>query len=357
MTSARIRRRRWTWIVPLVAWIIVVVSIWKPSAVTFALAAIILAGAVLVSVHHAEVVAHRVGEPFGTLVLAVAVTIIEVALIVAVMVSAEKQALARDTVFAAIMICCNGIVGACLLVGGMRHHEQGFQVQGAGAALAVLSALAVLTLILPNYSTTVPGPGLANSQFVFAGISSLVLYMVFVFIQTIRHRDYFLAENPDEEVHADRPSNRDAFASLGLLLVALVAVVVLAKILSPVVEEGVDRIGAPVAVVGIVIAVLVLLPEGLAAFRNARKNRLQTSLNLALGSALASIGLTIPTIAAVSILMNRPIVLGLDGKEIVLLALTLLVSVITLGTGRTTLLQGVVHLTIFAAFVFFAFVP
>ena len=349
----------WTWIVPALAWLVMAASIVMPGAFMWGLAAAALVGSVIVAVHHAEVVAHRVGEPFGTLVLAVAVTVIEVALIVSVMLSggAGKDGLPRDTVFAAIMICCNGIVGLCLLVGGIRHREQGFQVQGASAALAVLCALSVLSMVLPSYATTVPGPGLSTSQLIFAGIVSLVLYLVFVFIQTIRHRDYFLAQSDDEDVHALPPPGRTALASLGLLIAALIAVVGLAKILSPVVEDGVNRMDAPAAVVGIVIAVLVLLPEGAAALRNARANRLQTSLNLALGSALASIGLTIPTVAVVSILIGRPILLGLQPKEIVLLALTLIVGVITLGTGRTTLLQGVVHLGIFAAFLFFAVVP
>ena len=344
---------------PLLAWLVMVAAIMLPGAFIFSLAAIGLIGSVVAAVHHAEVVAHRVGEPFGTLVLAVAVTVIEVALIVSVMLSGGpgKEALPRDTVFAAIMICCNGIVGLCLLVGGVQHREQGFQIQGASAALAVLCALSVLSMVLPSYAITVPGPGLSTSQLVFSGIVSFVLYVVFVFIQTIRHRDYFLADSDDEDAHAAPPPGRTALVSLGLLIAALFAVVGLAKILSPVVEEGVYRMGAPAAVVGIVIAMLVLLPEGSAALRNAGANRLQTSLNLALGSALASIGLTIPTVAVVSILIGQPIHLGLQLKEIVLLALTLIVGVITLGTGRTTLLQGVVHLAIFAAFLFFAVVP
>jgi Ca2+:H+ antiporter len=350
---------KWTWIVPLVAWLVLAASMMVPGIAVLSVAAVALIGAVIAAVHHAEVVAHRIGEPFGTLVLAVAVTVIEVALIVSVMLSggADKEALARDTVFAAIMICCNGIVGLCLLVGGIRHHEQGFQVQGASSALAVLCAMSVLTMVIPNYATTVPGPGLSSSQLIFAGFISLLLYLVFVFIQTISHRDYFLVNSADENEHATPPSNSAALGSLALLIVALVAVVGLAKTLSPVVENGVGRVGAPAAVVGIIIAALVLLPEGLAAVRNARANRLQNSLNLALGSALASIGLTIPTVAAVSLFMDRPIVLGLVDKEIVLLALTLIVGVITLGTGRTTLLQGVIHLVIFAAFLFFAVVP
>jgi Ca2+:H+ antiporter len=325
-----------------------------------AAAGTILIATVFAAVYHAEVVAHRTGEPFGTLVLAVAVTVIEVALIVSIMLAApaEKAGLARDTVFAAVMIVCNGIVGLCLLWGGARHHEQGFHLHGASAALAVLAALTTLTLILPNVATTAPGPFFSTSQLVFAGIVSLVLYGSFVFVQTVRHRDYFLpVATGDEEMHAPLPSNRTTLVSASLLLVALVAIVGLAKVLTPTLEVAIARVGAPKAVVGIVIAALVLLPESLAALRAARANRLQTSLNLALGSALASIGLTIPAVAVVAILLAQPLELGLGAKDQVLLALTLLVGVITLGTGRTTVLQGIVHLVIFAVFLFFAVVP
>jgi Ca2+:H+ antiporter len=330
-----------------------------PSGFVNTAAGAILIATVFAAVYHAEVVAHRTGEPFGTLVLAVAVTVIEVALIVSVMIGApaEKAGLARDTVFAAVMIVCNGIVGLCLLSGGVRHHEQGFQVHGASAALAVLAALTALTLILPNVATAAPGPVFSTSQLVFAGIVSLVLYGSFVFIQTVRHRDYFLPEIADEETHAPPPSNVTTLISVGLLLAALGAVVGLAKSLTPALEAGVAWLGVPKAVVGIVIAALVLLPEGLAALRAARANRLQTSLNLALGSALASIGLTIPAVAVVSIVLAQPLELGLGTKDQVLLALTLLVGVITLGTGRTTVLQGIVHLVILAVFLFFAVVP
>jgi Ca2+:H+ antiporter len=224
--------------------------------------------------------------------------------------------------------------------------------------LAVLAALTTLTLILPNVATTVPGPMFSTSQLVFAGIVSLVLYGSFIFIQTVRHRDYFLgAERDDEEAHAPPPSDTAVALSAGLLIAALVAVVGLAKALTPTLEIGIARLDVPKAVVGIVIAALVLLPEGLAALRAARANRLQTSLNLALGSALASIGLTIPAVAVVSIVLRQPLALGLGEKDQILLALTLLVGVITLGTGRTTVLQGMVHLVIFAAFLFFAVVP
>ena len=351
----------WTWAWPAVAWVILLTAASLGAGeIVVALAGVALIGTVFAAVYHAEMVAHRVGEPFGTLVLAVAVTVIEVALIVSVMISApvEKAGLARETVYAAVMIVCNGIVGLCLLLGGARHHEQGFHIHGASAALAVLAALTILTLVMPNVATTTPGPFFSTSQLVFAGTVSLLLYCSFVFIQTVRHRDYFLpVVGSDKEVHGPPPSNRTALLSAGLLIVALVAVVGLAKTLTPAVEAGIALAKVPKPVVGIIIAGLVLLPEGLAAVRAARANRLQTSLNLALGSALASIGLTIPAVAAFSIVLRSPVELGLGAKDQVLLALTLLVGVITLGTGRTTVLQGMVHLVIFAVFLFFAVVP
>ena len=351
----------WSWAWPLAGWLAMAAAAALGMG-TFlaAMAAVILCGTVFAAVYHAEVVAHRIGEPFGTLVLAVAVTIIEVALIVSVMVSApaEKAGLARDTVFAAVMIVCNGIVGISLLVGGFRHREQGFQLQGASAALAVLATMTTLTLVVPNVMTSAPGPQFSRAQLAFAGVVSLVLYCSFVFVQTVRHRDYFLpVDGGDEDSHAPPPSASAALRSLGVLIAALIAVVGLAKFLTPSLEAGLAQLHAPKGVVGIVIAALVLLPESLAALRAARSNRLQTSLNLALGSALASIGLTIPTVAAVSLAMGMPLDLGLSVKDEVMLGLTLLLGVITLGTGRTTILQGIVHLVVFAAFLFFAMVP
>ena len=351
----------WTWIWPLSGWAILLMAFFLGSrGFIVAVAGVALLGSVFAAVYHAEVIAHRVGEPFGTLILALAVTVIETALIVSVMIAApaESAGLARDTVFAAVMIVCNGIVGLCLLMGGARHHEQGFQVQGASAALAVLVALTSLALILPNYVARELGPLYSTPQLVFAGLVSLVLYGSFVFIQTVRHRDHFLAAyDDDQETHAPSPGDRIVILSAVLLLVSLVAIVGLAKLLTPTVELGIANLGVPKAVVGIVIAMLVLLPEGLAALRAAQSNRLQNSLNLALGSALATIGLTIPAVAAVSIALGQRLELGLDAKDQVLLALTLLLGVITLGTGRTTMLQGIVHLVIFAVFLFFAVVP
>ena len=351
----------WTWVWPVLAWaVLLIASFFGHRGLIGALAGVVLIATVFAAVYHAEVVAHRVGEPFGTLVLALAVTVIETALIVSVMITApaEKAGLARDTVFAAVMIVCNGIVGLSLLLGGARHHEQGFQVQGASAALAVLVALTGLTLVLPNYATSEIGPLYSRAQLIFAALVSLVLYGSFVFIQTTRHRDYFLPVKADDgEEHAPPPTGRTTVLSAALLLISLIAIVGLAKVLTPTVEFGLARLDVPKAVVGIVIAALVLLPEGLAALRAALDNRLQTSLNLALGSSLATIGLTIPAVAAVSIVLGQPLALGLDPKGQALLALTLLLGIISLGTGRTTVLQGTVHLVIFAVFVFFAVVP
>jgi Ca2+:H+ antiporter len=351
----------WAWAWPLLASIVLGLQFFFGSGGPLAAAeSFALIATVFAAVYHAEVVAHRVGEPFGTLVLALAVTIIEVALIVSMMImgGADKAGLARDTVFAAVMIVCNGIVGLCLLVGGVRHREQVFQLQGATAALVVLMALTTLTLVFPNLTTSTPGPTFSPAQLIFAAAISLILYGSFLFVQTIRHRDYFLpADGAVEGAHAPPPPNKVALLSSGLLLVSLVVVVALAKALTPIMEFGIEKAGAPKTVVGIVIAGLVLLPEGLAAYRAASANRLQTSMNLALGSVLASIGLTIPAVVAVSLLLHKPLTLGISPKEELLLALTLLVSVLTLGTGRTTVLQGIVHLVIFAVFIFLSVVP
>jgi Ca2+:H+ antiporter len=350
----------WTRAWPAAACVILLITPFVDArGLVAAVVGIVLLGTVFAAVYHAEVVAHRIGEPYGTLVLALAVTVIETALIVSVMISApvEKAGLARDTVFAAVMIVCNGIVGLCLLMGGARYREQEFQVHGASAAMGVLAALTSLTLILPNFAARELGPLYSKPQLIFAGLVSLVLYGSFVFIQTVRHRDYFLPKSHQQEVHAPPPTRKTALLSAGLLLVSLVAIVGLAKILTPTVESGMASLGMPEAVVGIIIATLVLLPECLAALRAAQRNRLQTSLNLALGSALATIGLTIPAVAAVSIVLGQRLELGLDVKDQVLLALTLLLGMITLGTGRTTILQGIIHLVIFAVFLFFAVAP
>lgn len=319
-----------------------------------------LVAAVFAAVHHAEVVAHRVGEPFGTLILAMAVTVIEAGLVLSMMISGGTGAmvLARDTVFATVMIVCNGVVGLCLAIGALRHQVLAFRVEGTSPALSVLAALTTLTLVLPSFTTSVPGPAFSPAQLAFAGVASLGLYAVFVFVQTVRHREYFLPVGASGD--AERGTTHSAAAalvSLGLLIVALVAVVGLAKTLAPSIKAGVDAARAPAAVVGVAIALLVLMPETWAAIRAAARNRMQISLNLALGSALATIGLTIPAVAVVAILLDLPLELGLHSKDTALLALTLLIGAMTLGSGRATVLQGAVHLFLFAVFLFLAFVP
>ena len=320
-----------------------------------------LLAAVAASVHHAEVIAHKVGEPYGTIVLALAITVIEAALVLSIMLAggANAAAVPRDTVYSAVMIICTGVVGVCILLGGLRHSEQSFRIEGTNSGLAALAALSVLVLVMPSLTTSSPGATYTNSQLVFVALSSLALWVVFVFIQTVRHRDYFLpAVAPaDESVHAAPPSTGAAWASFVLLLVALVAVVGLAKVLSPSLERLVVHWELPKTVVGILIAMIVLLPETWAAVRAARADRLQTSMNLAIGSALASIGLTIPVVVVAAVALDLPLVLGVDDKDVALLALTFLVGAITLGSGRTNMMQGAVHLVIFAAFLFLTLVP
>lgn len=359
----------WTWVMPALACVLLALKfldvIPSEAAIVLVLAGLLLGASVFAAVHHAEVLAFKLGEPFGSILLAVAVTVIEVALIVSIMASGApgSEAVARDTVFAALMIVLNGIVGLCLVMGGARHFEQTFQLQGASSALAVLGTLAALTLILPNYTLTAFGPSFSSTQVIFVGSVALVLWGVFVFVQTVKHRNYFVdapvvAQGVDEnDTEYEKPTDGVALASLGLLLVSLVAVVLLAKALSPSLDKAIAFAGLPQAFVGVVIAAIVLLPEGIAAAKSAIKNQLQNSINLALGSAIASIGLTIPTVAIVSIILNQNLVLGISPANMTLLLLTLFVSTLTLGTGRTTVLQGTVHLVIFAVFLLFSAIP
>ncbi|MGY4099825.1 calcium:proton antiporter [Nocardia sp. R16R-3T] len=355
---------RWTVFVPLLAAITLALT-WGRSLPAIGVDVVVaaLVGAVLAAVHHAEVIAHRVGEPLGALVLAVAVTVIEVGLIVTLMVtSGEKSAtLARDTVFAAVMITCNGIFGLALLVGAVRRRVAVFNAEGTGAALGTVATLSTLSLVLPTFTTSKPGPEFSPAQLVFAAVASLALYILFVMVQTVRHRDDFLPVEESEGASADArdelPTARATLLSLAMLALALVAVVGLAKVVSPSVESAVVSAGLPQSAVGVVIAMLVLLPETLAAVRAARRDQVQISLNLALGSAMASIGLTIPAIAVATIWLDGPLVLGLGATQMVLLALTVVVGVLTVVPGRATLLQGGVHVALFSAFVFLAASP
>lgn len=352
----------WPVYLPLLAALVLLVGMTGAGSGVFMLISVaMLLTAVISAVHHAEVIAQRIGEPYGTLVLALAVTVIESALILSLMLANAEKAAAvpRDTVYAAVMIICNGVVGLCVLIGGLHHREQSFRIEGTGSGFAALVTLSVLVLVMPTFTTSSAEGLYTDSQLIFVAMSSLALWLVFVFIQAVRHRDYFLPleSKADENVHADPPSAREAWLSFALLLVALVSVVGIAKLLSPTVEQLVLRAHAPKALVGIIIAIVVLLPETWAAVRAARADRLQTSMNLAIGSALASIGLTIPAVVAAAVLLDLPLLIGLEHKDIALLVLTFIVGSITLGSGRTNVMQGAVHLVIFAAFLFLTLVP
>ena len=327
------------------------------------LMAITLIGGVLSAVHHAEVVAHKTGEPYGALVLAISVTIIEVSLIISMMLSGHDGShfIARDAVFATVMIVINGVIGLCIFIGGLYHHEMSFRNEGTNSALAVLIALATFILVMPIVTTSTPGPDFTKSQLAFAGIVSFALYAAFLFFQTVSHRDYYLPKTEEKKTdinfHAPKPSNVRTAASVILLTLSLMVVVGLAELLSPAIEAGVNAVGAPKSIVGIAIAMLVLLPEGFAAVRAAKANRLQSSLNLALGSALASIGLSIPVIAAIAIYFKLPLSLGISDLNMTLMYLTFFIGALTLAIGRTSVLQGVVHLIIFFEYLFLSLVP
>lgn len=342
--------------------LIALVFTWERENATWVMVGlgVLLAGAVISGVHHAEVVALRVGEPFGSLILAVAVTVIEVGMIVSLMISSPEQAatLARDTVFSALMIILNGIVGVSLIVKALRKGTAVFKPEGIAGALAAVAVLATLSLVLPSLTTSTPGPTYTTLQLIFAAVSALVIYLLFVFVQTIRHRDFFLPPTPvtgtveviPETLHSPPPSIRQSIISLVFLLIALLSVVGLAKTTSPLLTSVVVDSGLPITLVAVSIAALVLGPESIAAVRAAYFGRSQISLNLAYGSAMASIGLTIPVIAVMSLFFGFSITLGLSSAEIVLFALTVLVSVVTLVYGRATILQGAIHLTLFGAF-------
>lgn len=319
---------------------------------------VILFGTVFAAVHHAEVIAERIGEPYGTLLLTLAVTIIEVALIATIMLGESGvPTLARDTVFAVVMIVCNGLVGTCITLGGLRYREQGFQITGVNVYLCVLIVLATITLILPNYTLATPGPIYSRSQLVFISIVTIVLYGVFLYTQTIRHQDYFVGGAGATGSDHAAASGWLLPMSVVLLVVSLLAVVLLAKKFSLVVDAGAAAIGAPPAFAGVIVALLILLPESVAAIGAARRNDLQKSINLALGSSLATIGLTVPAVATATYIMGKPLVLGLNARDMVLLLITTLVSMMTFGTGRTNILFGLVHLVVFAVFIFLVLVP
>ncbi len=312
---------------------------------------------VAIAVHHAETIAHRLGEPYGTLVLTMAVTVIECSLILAVMLSGKgNPALARDTVFSVFMLVMNGLVGLCFLIGGLRWGEQTFRATSARSYLMVLLPFGVITMVLPGFTTTAAGPFYSTAQIVFVSIVTLALYGIFLYVQTVRHRGFFDVEASEADIAAAAAPGPGMRPYL-LLALSLVAIVLFAKSFAASIASGVAAVGAPPAIIGVLVALLVLLPESVAAIQAAREDQLQRSINLALGSTLATIGLTFPAVGALSLVMGTPLVLGLGPTEMVLLALTMVVSMVTFFGGRTNILSGSVHLVLLATFVFLVFVP
>lgn len=317
-----------------------------------------LLGAVIAAVHHAELVAARVGEPFGAVILALAVTVIEVGLIVSIMLTGDPSpTLVRDTMHAVVVLVLHGLAGLCIVITALRYREAEFRTEGAQAFLTVLLPMVAVVLVLPNYSSSTSGPSYTPLQLSFVSLVCFALYIAFVLVQTVRHSEYFTPAGMEPVPAHARPAARLAWVAFALLLAALTAVVLLAKALAPHIQAGVAALGAPAAITGVIVAAIVLLPESVAAVRAAAENRLQTSINLALGSGVASIGLTIPTVAAVSWWLGQPLTLGVDAGGAVLLALAFLTAMITYGTGRTNLLPGVVHLILFAVWIFLIFAP
>lgn len=312
-------------------------------------------------VRHAEHLAEKLGEPYGTLILTLSVTIIEVAFIVtAVASSTGSSSVPRDAVFAVVMIMLNGTIGLCLLLGGLRHREQSYNLPGARAFLSVVIPLAIFALVLPSFTVVAPGPILSTPQAITIAVLTLALYAVFLTMQTVRHKSFF--QDPaeaDSSALPDAPhgsSQSVAFHTAGLVLTLLPAVY-LTEELGHIVEHTVKSIGAPAGLVGVIVAVLVLAPEAMGALQAALRNRLQRAVNIALGSVLATIGLTIPAVLILGVLKGTPIVLGVDQQQIVLLALTLLVSTLTFGGDRTNMLQGAVHIVMFLVFGLLLFHP
>lgn len=348
----------YTYVFPVLAVVYYFAGLMGTGVIYDAIAGILLTGSVLSAVHHAEVVAHKVGEPYGTIILALCITIIEVALIISLMVAGGEQAitLARDTVFAAVMIILNGILGICILVGGVKYYEQFFARTSATTYLVSIVSILIITLVLPNFTSSVNGPFYNEAQLVFVSIACLVIYGVFLMVQTVRHRNYFIiADENSEEVYI--PNKMQTILSFIFLVICLVIVVMMAKGLSGTIEDMVQSLGAPKSLVGVIIAAVILLPEGIAAIRAAKNNQIQSSLNLALGSALASIGLSIPAVSVVCIMYDIPLVLGLDKKDIILLSLSVFIVMLSLSRGKTNVLYGTVLLVNLAAYIFTVIVP
>lgn len=349
----------WSAILPVISAVFYFSGILGTSGFMDFIGCLLLISSVLAAVHHAEVVAHKVGEPFGTIILAICITILEVSLIISLMVAGGEHATtyARDTIFAAIMLILNGILGICIWIGGVKFREQYFARTSATTYLVSLVAILVMTLILPNYTTSRTGPYYSHSQLIFVSFACLLIYSTFLMVQTVRHRNYFITGTEDEEEPSPAPSLSKTLISLFFLIICLGVVVFMAKALSPAIEGLVEKMGAPQSLVGVIIAAVVLLPEGLAAIRAAKSDRIQSSLNLGLGSALASIGLTIPSVAVVCIMYDIPLALGIDKKSIILLGLSVFTVMLSLSRGKTNILYGMVLLVNLMAYIFYVIVP
>ncbi len=313
-------------------------------------------------VRHAESLAVILGEPLGTLILTLAVIGIEVLMISAVMLTGEgNPTLARDTMFAVVMILLNGMAGASLLLGCLRHREQTYNLQGANAFLALIVPLAVLGLVLPNYTTTTPGPTLSPFQSIFSASMSIGIYAIFLAVQTSRHREYFISPDySDTEVEADSHAHGEREVESVphhalLLIVYILPLVVLAKQLAVPLEYGTRVMGAPEAMSGFLVGTLILSPEAMSAVRAAIKNQLQRSVNILLGSVLATIGLTIPAVLTIGLITGKTVHLGLNAADSILLMLTLILSMLTFSNNRTNVLVGAVHLLLFLAYIMLLF--
>ncbi|GEM51476.1 ionic transporter y4hA [Empedobacter brevis NBRC 14943 = ATCC 43319] len=356
----------WTILIPIFGWLTYFGHYYFSGTFYSFILCFLLIGSILAAVHHSEVIAYKVGEPFGTLLLAFAITVIEVALIISIMLGAkglETITLARDTVYAAVMIIITGIIGGCIIIGSIKFKVQNFTLQGVSTALITLTSIIIFVLILPNYTISHNGGEYTSTQLVFVSIISLGLYLGFTMMQTIRHRSYFIS--PENKLSKNtvlhklpiKPSRKEMYISIVFLILCLGIVVLLAKLLSKDVEHIVKWAGAPKSLVGVIIAGIVLLPECLAAFRAARNNQIQTSLNLAFGSALASIGLSIPVIAITSVVTGIRMSLGIDTKSTILLGLSLFIITISLATGKTNIMQGFVLISIFLIYLFTIIIP
>jgi len=370
-TRVTVRHRAWLGEWPLPVALLILIAGWslKPTfaldgvsnlAVGIAFAAFSIGAllAAILATRHAEHLAERFGEPYGTLMLTLSAISLEIATVVTVMLhNVDNPAFGRDTMFSVVMIVLNGIIGTALLVGGLRHHEQTYNLRGAKAFLSLLIPLATLALVWPDFTITSGVGTLSLVQKLFLLVMSLLLYAAFLVIQTRTHTSFFVEGEAMEQAPAHPESTRRWATHAVLLIAYLVLVVLLAKLFALPLETGVARLGMPAALAGFAVAILVLAPEGIAAIRAARFNQMQRAMNIGLGTALSTIALTVPAVLLIDLFMGRTAVLGLSAANMMMLVLTFGVSILTLGSGRTNAMQGLVHLLLFLAYVVLIFSP